>query len=178
MCEHRWRAVHRESPGDTVVSWQACDACGERRRVTSYMGREGWAQEERPWPEHLPEAVGRALGGEAVDHPSHYRKDTGYEAIDVIEAWGLGFCLGNAVKYIARTGHKGDAVEDLEKAKWYIEREIARRRSDAQVRQVRSARCHRPAPHRHERDVLVPVPGLRQEVQPADDGPRPHGGLL
>ena len=64
----------------------------------------------------------------AVDHPDHYRRDTGHEAIDVIEAWGLGFNLGNAVKYIARAGLKGDAVEDLEKAKWYIEREIERRR--------------------------------------------------
>ena len=66
----------------------------------------------------------------AVDHPDHYRRDTGHEAIDVIEAWGLGFCLGNAVKYIARAGLKGDAVEDLEKARWYIDREIARRRRE------------------------------------------------
>ena len=64
----------------------------------------------------------------AVDHPDHYRRDTGHEAIDVIEAWGLGFNLGNAVKYIARAGLKGDAVEDLEKARWYLDREIARRR--------------------------------------------------
>ena len=62
-----------------------------------------------------------------VDHPAHYRADTGYEAIDVIEAWGLGFALGNAVKYICRAGLKEDAVEDLEKARWYIEREIRRR---------------------------------------------------
>ena len=68
-----------------------------------------------------------AVGVSEVDHPSHYRKDTGYEAIDVIEAWGLGFSLGNAVKYIARAGLKGDAVEDLEKARWYIDREIRRR---------------------------------------------------
>ena len=65
----------------------------------------------------------------AVDHPDHYRRDTGHEAIDVIEAWGLGFCLGNAIKYIARAGHKGDAIEDLEKARWYIDREIERRRA-------------------------------------------------
>ena len=70
-----------------------------------------------------------AVGVTAVDHPAHYRADTGIEVIDVIEAWGLGFSLGNAVKYIARAGLKGDAVEDLEKARWYIEREIARRRS-------------------------------------------------
>jgi hypothetical protein len=64
----------------------------------------------------------------AIDHPQHYRKDSGYEAIDVIEAWGLGFSLGNALKYISRAGHKDPVkmVEDLEKAKWYIEREISR----------------------------------------------------
>lgn len=67
-----------------------------------------------------------------VDHPSHYRRDTGIEAIDVIEAWGLGFNLGNVVKYIARAGHKGDAVEDLEKARWYLSREIESRGGDAE----------------------------------------------
>jgi hypothetical protein len=63
---------------------------------------------------------------ESVDHPSHYRKDTGFEVIDVIEAWGLDFCLGNAVKYIARQGRKGTdtAGEDLRKAMWYIDRYI------------------------------------------------------
>lgn len=62
-----------------------------------------------------------------VDHPPHYRGDTGIEAIDVIEAWELGFCLGNVVKYVARAGRKGaDAVEDLEKARWYLDREIKR----------------------------------------------------
>lgn len=63
-----------------------------------------------------------------VDHPSHYRKSTGYEAIDVIEAWELGFNLGNTVKYISRTGLKDPLkrVEDLEKARWYLDREIQR----------------------------------------------------
>jgi hypothetical protein len=63
---------------------------------------------------------------ETVDHPSHYGGDTVYETIKVIEAWGLGFCLGNAIKYISRAGRKGDAIEDLKKARWYIDREIAR----------------------------------------------------
>jgi hypothetical protein len=64
---------------------------------------------------------------ETVDHPPHYGgADNPYECIRVIEAWGLGFCLGNAVKYIARAGKKGDAVEDLRKARWYIDREIQR----------------------------------------------------
>jgi hypothetical protein len=61
-----------------------------------------------------------------VDHPDHYRKDTGIEAIDVIEAWKLGFNLGNTVKYISRNGIKDPTkiIEDLEKARWYIDREI------------------------------------------------------
>ena len=59
-----------------------------------------------------------------VNHPTHYHADSGIEVIDAIEAWGLGFSLGNAIKYIARSGHKNDAVEDLHKALWYIQREI------------------------------------------------------
>ena len=57
-----------------------------------------------------------------VDHPKHYGgKDNVYEAIKVIDAWGLDFALGNAVKYISRAGKKTDSpLEDLEKAKWYI----------------------------------------------------------
>ncbi|MBQ1188304.1 MAG: DUF3310 domain-containing protein [Peptococcaceae bacterium] len=51
-----------------------------------------------------------------------------YEVIDAIEEWGLNFSLGNAVKYIARADHKGKPVEDLEKARWYIDREIERRK--------------------------------------------------
>jgi hypothetical protein len=60
-----------------------------------------------------------------VEHPKHYGgKDNPYEAIKVIEAWELGFHLGNAVKYIARAGKKGSKREDLEKAVWYISREL------------------------------------------------------
>lgn len=63
-----------------------------------------------------------------VNHPQHYGgKDNPYEAIKVIEAWGLGFCLGNTIKYVARAGRKGDAVEDLKKARWYLDREIQNR---------------------------------------------------
>ena len=69
-----------------------------------------------------------------IDHPSHYRSDTGFEAIDVIEAWGLGFNLGNAVKYISRAGLKGDALEDLRKAQWYLGREIETREAEEMQR--------------------------------------------
>ena len=62
---------------------------------------------------------------EQVNHPEHYGgKDNIYEAIKVIEAWQLGFCLGNTVKYISRAGKKGDALQVLEKAMFYLNREI------------------------------------------------------
>ena len=61
-----------------------------------------------------------------VDHPDHYRKDSKHEAIDVIEAWQLNFNLGNVLKYLSRVGIKDPdkLIEDLEKARWYIDREI------------------------------------------------------
>ncbi len=62
---------------------------------------------------------------EQVNHPTHYGGEGNqYEAIKVIEAWELDFCLGNAVKYISRAGKKEDMIQDLKKAKWYIERKI------------------------------------------------------
>jgi len=63
---------------------------------------------------------------EAVNHPAHYGgADNPYEAIKVIEAWGLGFCLGNTVKYIARAGKKDATLQELKKARWYLDREIS-----------------------------------------------------
>ena len=62
----------------------------------------------------------------AVEHPAHYGgADNPYEAIKVIEAWGLGFCLGNTIKYIARAGKKDATIQELKKARWYLDREIA-----------------------------------------------------
>lgn len=62
-----------------------------------------------------------------VDHPLHYNSHgSGIECIDVVE-W-MSFSLGNAIKYLWRADHKGNAIEDLEKARWYIDREIARRK--------------------------------------------------
>lgn len=64
-----------------------------------------------------------------IEHPAHYQGE-GVECIDAIEAAGLGYHLGCAVKYIWRAGRKGDAIQDLLKARWYIDREIQRRGSD------------------------------------------------
>ena len=61
-----------------------------------------------------------------VAHPQHYTFGN-IEVIDAIEAWSLGFHLGNVVKYVARAAHKGSYLEDLRKASWYLQREIERR---------------------------------------------------
>lgn len=68
---------------------------------------------------------------EKVNHPAHYgTKEDPYEAIKVIEAWDLDFHLGNVIKYIARAGKKGNELEDLEKAVWYLNRRIKRLKSN------------------------------------------------
>jgi hypothetical protein len=68
------------------------------------------------------------LADEFVRHPSHYGGDSPYEVLKVIWEWDLNFCTGNAVKYIARAGKKSPEkhIEDLEKARFYLEREIQR----------------------------------------------------
>lgn len=60
---------------------------------------------------------------EQVNHPDHYSAN-GIEAIDVIDAYNLNFYLGNAIKYILRAERKGNKKIDLEKAVWYLNREI------------------------------------------------------
>ena len=90
---------------------------------------------ESPLPGSTPEEALRRLQDfprdkvetpdDPVEHPGHYT-DGGIECIDYIEAKGLGYHLGNAVKYISRAGKKDPAktIEDLEKAVWYIQRKI------------------------------------------------------
>lgn len=68
-----------------------------------------------------------------INHPLHYGgSDNPYEAIKVIEAWGLGFNLGNAIKYISRAGKKNPdkTIEDLQKAIWYLNREIVNQKTN------------------------------------------------
>ena len=62
---------------------------------------------------------------DVVNHPAHY-KTGGIETIDYIEAKQLGYHLGNVVKYVSRADHKGKQIEDLKKARWYLDREIER----------------------------------------------------
>ena len=70
-----------------------------------------------------------------VNHPNHYQSETGIEVIDVIKAFTSelsgeeAFCIGNAIKYVCRYSKK-NGVEDLEKAKWYIDRAISIRKTE------------------------------------------------
>lgn len=74
---------------------------------------------------------------DVVNHPPHYTKHpSGVECIQVTE-W-MNFCLGNAVKYIWRADEKGNAIEDLEKARWYVSREIERRKRAAANKPVKT----------------------------------------
>ena len=70
-------------------------------------------------------AEGEVVGvqPDPVNHPKHYTAG-GIETIDFIEAKRLGYNLGNVVKYITRASHKGNQLEDLRKAQWYLTREI------------------------------------------------------
>lgn len=71
---------------------------------------------------------------EAVHHPNHYGGDVAHETVKCLEAWGLesDALLWNAVKYISRAGKKGASLEDLKKARWYLDRRISKLESNAE----------------------------------------------
>lgn len=93
------------------------------RRCLSFLDEDS---DRCPWCQFpLKEEAPRTRESDPVNNPSHY-KSGGMEAIDVIEAFKLGFRLGNCVKYILRAGKKGNRLEDLKKARWYLEREISK----------------------------------------------------
>lgn len=94
-------------------------------------------------PTHTGTRIITRTDNSRVDHPAHYGGDTVHETIKCIEAWGLGYALGNAVKYISRAGKKvvygmgsdevsvrNATLEDLKKAAWYIKHEIERLESE------------------------------------------------
>ena len=62
-----------------------------------------------------------------VDHPRHYNEGK-FEVIDIIEDWDLGFHDGNVIKYVLRAKFKGNEIQDLEKAEWYLKRYIKLRK--------------------------------------------------
>lgn len=86
------------------------------------MTREEWEKHSKP-QFALPTE-------DLVNHPSHYcAHPSGVECIQITEH--LNFCIGNAIKYLWRTDQKGNAIENLKKAAWYVQREIERRERES-----------------------------------------------
>lgn len=132
-----------EIPGEFV----RCGQCDAVLRFRGSVAQRRWAalkerfdkqppyppmfEGDRPaFPDKLTPMVDTMLKSRQVEHdpvhsPAHYT-DGGVETIDFIEAKGLGYHLGNVVKYVSRAGKKGDPVQDLRKAHWYLERAIER----------------------------------------------------
>lgn len=105
--------VHSSRSGQKRYTLDGCQFFIKRKNCYSCISKE-----EDNLMNH---AVGEY---DNVSHPSHYTAGRKYEPRLVIEDWGLGFYLGNVVKYISRAGRKGDAVEDLKKARQYLDWEI------------------------------------------------------
>lgn len=133
-------ACRTKGPVAVVGTEVVCERCRLPRYMHLEVGKPMPLGELPPWPKQY---VGGDSGvpviatqpghngvfnlSETVDHPAHYGGAYHpYEAIKVIEAWGLNFSLGCVLKYICRREKKGDVVEQLKKARWYLDREIAR----------------------------------------------------
>jgi len=97
------------------------DLTEEEQKVIQEEISERYQRKSR---EHLAKgSVVSQESGENVNHPKHYMAESGVEVIDALEAWGCGFNDGNVIKYVARYKKKG-GVEDLKKARWYLDRLI------------------------------------------------------
>lgn len=132
-------------PGAGVSKELTCEGCG-----TTFIHTKEKAQGR--WPKYCPEclpkyskvpkkkevtvepveqtieesevkAIKLPKQEDVINHPSHYTRGK-IEVIDFIEDQQLPYHLGNVIKYIARAGHKGDKLEDLKKARWYLDRYI------------------------------------------------------
>ena len=125
----------------TKAPMQASGAIGKMREEAWQKGIQLAHDIQDKTPEKTSELIYRLTGKQAefakkngipledytlpdpVNSPAHYTAG-GIETIDFIEAKRLGYNLGNVVKYITRSGHKGNQLEDLRKAQWYLTREI------------------------------------------------------
>lgn len=129
-------------PGAGVSKELTCEGCG-----TTFIHTKEKAQGR--WPKYCPECLPKyskvpkkkevqaivekvepevktvelPKQEDVINHPSHYTRGK-IEVIDFIEDQQLPYHLGNVIKYIARAGHKGDKLEDLKKARWYLDRYI------------------------------------------------------
>lgn len=108
-------------------------------------------------------------------NPPHYKTSAGFEVIDVIEAFDLDFCLGNAVKYICRHKKKG-GVEDLAKARWYIDRAIHERKTKITAEDLKTFMQSEKEQPRYQPAAGAPgfasVPMATEGLFPLTDAPR------
>lgn len=121
------KKVHCAGPGE-------CQPCTRDAEKAWYPEMEGKTKDEKPLGRediHLGKLSitslmpsGKKRTGSAVVHPSHYNMYNGIEVADLVEQ--MNFNKGNAVKYVTRAEFKGKEIEDLEKACWYLKREIKR----------------------------------------------------
>jgi len=124
-----------------TVLWNAkkkAKVAKKAKKATLTLPKPKWEQlglfsSDTPVSPHTQRLIELTLGGgqiemfepkaDPVNNPAHYTVG-GIETIDFIEAKQLGYNLGNVVKYITRADHKGNKMEDLRKAQWYLTREI------------------------------------------------------
>lgn len=113
FCHKSKKEVEEEAKMTTVDSNKTVDRQKEdSKKLTVYV----------PTVEDKDKLYGN-IKHDAVNHPSHYTRGK-IEVIDFIEDQQLPYHLGNVIKYIARAGYKGDKLEDLKKARWYLDRYI------------------------------------------------------
>ena len=118
--KQKWKVLHMSTSKESVADKVFELTKGRERRhpVTGKILMQGMPMVEDKVTMIEPQA-------DNVNHPAHY-KVGGIETIDFIEAKGLNYHLGNVVKYITRADTKGNREEDLLKARWYLNREIAK----------------------------------------------------
>ena len=124
FCHKSKKEVEEEANMTTVDSKETVDRQKEDSKETVDRQKEDSSKEtvQVPTDEHMDKMYGN-IKHDAVNHPSHYTRGK-IEVIDFIEDQQLPYHLGNVIKYIARAGYKGDKLEDLKKARWYLDRYI------------------------------------------------------
>jgi hypothetical protein len=90
-----------------------------------FMDDEPKYESANDWLDEIQEIIPPPIPESWVDNPPHYQGNS-IEVIDIIEDFDLNFHLGNAIKYILRCDKKGNKIQDLEKAIWYLQRECSR----------------------------------------------------
>lgn len=124
FCHKSKKEVEEEAKMTTVDSKETVD----RQKAGSKKTEDRQKEDSKKLTVYVPtvEDKDKMYGDikhDAVNHPSHYTRGK-IEVIDFIEDQQLPYHLGNVIKYIARAGHKGDKLEDLKKARWYLDRYI------------------------------------------------------